>query len=430
MPNSHITSLNVFFNYLKNKLSYKEKHAFEKKMMQDSFESDAHEGFMQYDEEIINSDLKYLKQRLHQKKKNKYIYLKIAASLLIIVSISVFLFQIKLEDKKLLSDNINREVPNENDIEKIPSVKVPELANENEDTELHHDEIVSNLKPKKLSKKSVKKKPVIVEESYNKEILADDINTSLTKNQENIKELITDDTVSKIDDVNVIGYGTVKNKTITGSVSTISPSEKKLRNKGVKESHLLKGKVVDEAGMPLPGVTVNIKGTSKGTITNIDGVYEIAGVDSSSILQYAFIGYKSQETTAGKVGEEVSLEPSLMALEEVVAVGYGTEIKESDSSVVPAKPKGGFGSYKKYISENLVYPDVPIKKKHVVIFKLKIGLSGKIIDFKVVKSHGEEFTQEAIRVLKSAPTWIPAKRNGINVESEVSFRVVFKVKKH
>ncbi len=429
MSNRHITSLNVFFNYLKNKLSNKEMHSFEKKMMQDSFESDAYEGFMQYDEKTINSDLKYLKHHLYQRKKNKYIYLKIAASVIVIISISVFMFQLRFEDTKLLSDSINKEVPNDNDVVKIPSVKVPEQTKENENTELLHEEIVKNIKPKKLSKKSVKKKSKVVEKSDEKEMVADIINTSKTKERVNKKSLIKDDAVSEIDDVNVIGYGTVKNKTITGSVATISPSDKKLRNNVVKKSHVLKGKVVDETGMPLPGVNVNVKGTNKGTITNIDGEYEIAGVDSSSILQYAFIGYKTQETAAGKVGKEVSLKPSLMALDEVVAVGYGTEKEEGDSSVIPAAPKGGYSSYKKYISENLVYPDVTMKKKQVVIFKLKIGLSGKITDFNIVKSPGEEFTQEAIRVLKSAPKWIPAKRNGVNVESEVSFRVVFKVKK-
>ncbi len=415
MSNRHITSLSEFFNYLKNKLSHKEMHSFEKRMMQDSFESDAYEGFIQYDEEIINSDLKKLKHRLCQKKKNKYIYLKIAASVIVIVTFSVVLFQLRLEDKTLISDNRNSELSVEKDIVPIPYVDVPEQVKEDGEVLLKHEEMITNEKPKTQSKKSIKKKSEIKEEPKEKELLVDKIHASETENK-----------VYEIENVDVIGYGAVKNETITGSVATVTKSEISSRSKEAIKSNVLKGKVVDETGMPLPGVNVNIKGTTIGAITNVDGEYEITGVDSSSVLRYAFIGYETNEIKAEEVGKEVFLEPSLLALDEVVTVGYGTQRKEVDPSYIPAKPEGGYSKYKAYILEHLVHPDVTMKKKQVVVFKLKIGSTGKIVDFKVVKSPGEEYTQEAIRVLKSGPNWIPSKRNGINEESQVTYRVVFK----
>ncbi len=91
----------------------------------------------------------------------------------------------------------------------------------------------------------------------------------------------------------------------------------------------VKGKVVDGNGEPLPGVTILIKGTINGTVTNIDGEYSIAA-EADDILVFSFIGMKSQEIKVdGKNSIDVTLQVDAIGLDEVVAIGYGT-MRKSD----------------------------------------------------------------------------------------------------
>jgi TonB-linked SusC/RagA family outer membrane protein len=92
---------------------------------------------------------------------------------------------------------------------------------------------------------------------------------------------------------------------------------------------LVKGVVTaDETDEKLPGVSIAIKGTSKGTITNVDGSYQLTVPNAQSILVFSFIGYLPVEV---KVGDQkiinVGLKADTKALEEVVVVGFGTQKK-------------------------------------------------------------------------------------------------------
>lgn len=94
---------------------------------------------------------------------------------------------------------------------------------------------------------------------------------------------------------------------------------------------IVKGVVTaDESGEKLPGVSIAIKGTSKGTITNVDGSFQLSVPNAQSILVFSFIGYLPVEV---KVGDQkiinVGLKADTKALEEVVVVGFGTQKKKS-----------------------------------------------------------------------------------------------------
>jgi len=88
------------------------------------------------------------------------------------------------------------------------------------------------------------------------------------------------------------------------------------------------GKVVDTTGAPLPGVSVVIKGTTNGVITNLDGEYSLANVPVGATISFSFVGMKPQSIAVGnKTTINVTLEEESIGLEEVVAVGYGTQKK-------------------------------------------------------------------------------------------------------
>lgn len=97
------------------------------------------------------------------------------------------------------------------------------------------------------------------------------------------------------------------------------------------------GKVTDASGGPLPGVSVVAKGTSKGTITDSNGNYSLTNVASNAILQFSFIGMKSQEVAIGNSGVvNVRLVEESIGIEEVVAVGYGVQKKATLTGAISA----------------------------------------------------------------------------------------------
>ncbi len=94
-------------------------------------------------------------------------------------------------------------------------------------------------------------------------------------------------------------------------------------------STVITGRVTNEAGEPLAGVSVLVKGTAKGTATNANGVFTIS-VDPGETLEFSFIGYK---LTSVKVGKETTINMQLVSdaskLNEIVVIGYGTQKKST-----------------------------------------------------------------------------------------------------
>lgn len=96
-----------------------------------------------------------------------------------------------------------------------------------------------------------------------------------------------------------------------------------------QQDQKLKGQVIDaQTGDPVIGVNVLVKGTTNGTITDIDGKYEL-NAPAGAVLQISFIGYKTVEITATTSEQTIKLQEDTETLEEVVVVGYGVQKKES-----------------------------------------------------------------------------------------------------
>lgn len=109
----------------------------------------------------------------------------------------------------------------------------------------------------------------------------------------------------------------------------------------LQQSKSIKGKVVDEAGEPLIGVSVHVKGTTIGTITNFDGNFSLSVPPSSNILEISYIGYLPQSVTVGNnVNFNVQMKPDTQALDEVVVIGYGT-VKKRDLTGAVSSVKSG-----------------------------------------------------------------------------------------
>jgi TonB-linked SusC/RagA family outer membrane protein len=98
---------------------------------------------------------------------------------------------------------------------------------------------------------------------------------------------------------------------------------------------IVSGIVQDANGLPLPGVTIKVKGTNKGVLTGNNGSYRIEAVDEQAVLVFSFIGYIVQEVpVAGKTQVNVVLIEESSKLNEVVVVGYGTQKKANLTGAV------------------------------------------------------------------------------------------------
>lgn len=95
------------------------------------------------------------------------------------------------------------------------------------------------------------------------------------------------------------------------------------------ETHSVSGKVTDTSKAPIPGVSVYLKGTTLGTITDADGGYLVKNVPANGTITFSFVGMKNQELPiSGRSVINVALEEESVDLQEVVAVGYGTQKKK------------------------------------------------------------------------------------------------------
>ena len=101
------------------------------------------------------------------------------------------------------------------------------------------------------------------------------------------------------------------------------------------QDRMISGKVTSsEDGSALPGVSVGVKGSTKGTTSNADGSYKI-NVSGSPVLVFTFVGYKKLEVSAGTRSEiNVSLTSEVANLEEVVVIGYGVQKKSKLTSSI------------------------------------------------------------------------------------------------
>lgn len=99
---------------------------------------------------------------------------------------------------------------------------------------------------------------------------------------------------------------------------------------GMSQEITVRGKVADDAKAPMPGVTIVVKGTTIGTVTDLDGAFSLKVSDPNATLVFSFVGMTRKEIALnGKTNLNVTLEQETTGLDEVVVVGYGTQRKES-----------------------------------------------------------------------------------------------------
>ncbi len=154
---------------------------------------------------------------------------------------------------------------------------------------------------------------------------------------------IKDQPIEKVLDQVMAGTGltyTINNKLIiihkSQNVSLSDFSNQQQKNLAVK------GTVTDKSGKPVPGATIVVKGTTNGTITDSEGKFSLVKVPADAILEFSFVGMKTQSVPVnGKTIFTVAMTEETIGLDEVVAVGYGTQKKVNLTGAVATVDNSG-----------------------------------------------------------------------------------------
>ena len=161
---------------------------------------------------------------------------------------------------------------------------------------------------------------------YNKGMVNVDRKIDIQVEEKNVNEVL-----NKIFANTDISYS-IKNRQILLINSSMTDSG---NESATQQQKSIFGKVTDSSGGPLPGVSLIVKGTTTGVITDMDGKFTLSNVPENAILQFSFVGMKTQEVLVfGKSTINIVMQEENIGIEEVVAVGYGTQKRESVTGAI------------------------------------------------------------------------------------------------
>jgi len=389
-------------------MSGKERNSFEKELQKDPFAEEAAEGFDSITADSVSEDLSILKKRINTRLLNKrrYIYYRIAASVAVLMVISTLYIVLN-------RDHTTHQIAGLTVTEKSESKKeeqpLPALA---EDIKTEEAAAVQDNVKRKEAKKQV--------------IVADKIQVADATVQKQDAMPPVSDPVAEIK-LNTINAAIAETQAAAPMASRAAVPAQKQFNTG--------GKVISsEDNLPVPGVIVALKGTNTSAITDSGGNFTISLPDSSKHTLVAnFIGMEPKEFAAKADSRtELKLDPDVTSLSEIVVVGYGAKKADNEdyntpSGYTPPRPVAGRSAFNKYIEENINRPDTSTAgQRAVVVINFTVLLDGSIDSIKIVRSPGKQFSDEAIRLIKSGPKWKPAADNGQSIADEVKMRIIFR----
>ncbi|WP_299700846.1 TonB family protein [uncultured Pontibacter sp.] len=188
----------------------------------------------------------------------------------------------------------------------------------------------------------------------------------------------------------------------------------------------VQGKVIDQDGTPLPGVSVVVKGTTQGVATDKQGNFVLTLPNEKATLVFRFIGYQTRETGVYAGTDPITMDLALdtKSLSEVVVT---RQYSSNPAPVVSAKPATGSRAYRKYLEENLRY--TPDMAKGRVVVRATVTTSGSLENLEVVRSLCTACDDEAMRLVAQGPKWEPATQDGHKIEQRVRIVVRFRPKK-
>lgn len=465
--------LHTILKYFNDKLSNTDRHAFEKEVNTDPFLQDAMDGLEQLSAEELEQDLHLLNKRLQKRTappRKLFQFYRVAAVITILIgigSITTYVVTTTVFDSKLAVETQStkpKQAPITTSKDKIEDVlpekpTVVEMQNkvQPEVPEAKTENIQENAPPKikqlETIEKTIPKPEVKTSESVAQNDKQEPNNNAVIVLPGNVAKDEDSESTNELAGLTPgIAITKAKRKSQT-SQPTIAYS--KLNNSKAE----IKGTIYDENGNPLPGASVFIKGTAEGVITDLDGDFTLK-TDSASILQIAFIGYLTEEIDISNQGQdiEINMQQDLLALDEVVVVGYGTQKKTQltgsvtriegheltgvpSNTEVPAiyrawaikieydqkydrqaEPVIGWKAYKKYLKKNF---ELTYGESTNVVAEFEITSDGSINELTITESPNTQFSDKAQQLITNGSDWNPASQSNNAVKQKVVITIKF-----
>ena len=419
---SNKNTYSKFKAYLQNKLSDKDRYAFEKNEQKNSFEQEALEGAKNISPENFILDTEKLQNSIRNKKEKRSMLVVLrkyntAASLFIIVGMASYFYWTNRPD--LPKDTIFE----------APVLKEP---------------IVPQEQPLELKEEIILEKKISpVQQSKQIELIHEEIVLEENIQEEVIKRKKVKETQRKIEPL-----APQKSKAIV----SIQIEEELIVKDSQTIPDQINGTVLGEDGKPLPGVAVMIQDGNNGSVTDFDGNFKIEG-DSTSTLVFDYIGFERaiQPATDSML---VVMQEDQESLDEVVVIGYGTQKKKditgAVTTITPEKlegknenniekaldsivagisiennsltqisatpPQGDLEKFKEWISNAFGY-DLLDDDTITVYLEFKVLKTGEISKIRFKNKVKKKIKNEIKRILETSELWTPAEENG-NLKDE------------
>ena len=169
-----------------------------------------------------------------------------------------------------------------------------------------------------------------------------------------LKDALVTDILDQILDRTGLEYKIIDRYIVVKPKGTADPEMTMQRERKIT------GKVTDQSAISLPGVSVVVKGTTKGVITDNDGNFSIDLPDDAKILTFSFVGMRTQEVVlTNKTIVNITMAEEAIGLEEIVAVGYGTQKKVTLTGSVASVKSEDIITTKSQSLENTLTGKIP-----------------------------------------------------------------------
>ena len=192
------------------------------------------------------------------------------------------------------------------------------------------------------------------------------------------------------------------------------------RAKELALSRAIVGQVFTNDGEPLIGASIVATGTKNGTISDVEGRFQINVGNEIKDLDVNYTGFNALRVPLSKSDSiSIVMEDAGMVLDEVVVTGQSKrkKAKRSKAQASPkaevgpdkskAFPEGGYRKFNKYLQKNLIAPEAAVSNNinGTVILQFSVSSDGQPTDIRVLQSLGYGCDEEAVRLLKEGPKW-------------------------
>ena len=438
-----------FLQYLKDELSKQERHDLEKDMQANAFEREAMEGLESISPEKAEQDIlslhETLSRRLGRRRRRTWYSIAATAASILLVG-TIFLNIYDLNPDKAGSEPLTEETFRDLDSNKeAPEAPKPEIALKAEKKIIVEEPVETKeaIAPAAEDIAPAAPEPPEDELAIEEEVATEEKEALQI---ESFDMILADE--EEIVAVEAVPQRSKKSLEINRMAAPTNAPQAEAATPALQAEHIalagqVSGIVISSEDMEaLPGASVMISGTNSGTLTDMEGRFTLPADEDQTSVVASFIGMETKEYQLDReIDNQLLMQADAVMLDEVVVVASGsgrmagvsatssTRVvkEEAPPSYSAAEPPEGYKAYRDYVEENMIFPEGYIPgEREIVVLKFTVTSSASISDIIPLRSPGDDYTEEAKRLLLQGPKWKSAILNGVRMDEQVRIRIVFK----